>query len=227
MGLFTYFLAFAVLQYLAGFALSYPYLAAAALVIYLCRRWLPDPYLFFKHAGRVHSLKADISQNAENVTARRDLAKIWLEKRRPRRALPPLEEARRRERDSAELAFLYGKALVMAGRPEAALAPLVEAAQRNERLLYGEAYLWAGRALVALGRAAEAEDALERYVAINSSSVEGRVRLAGARRAQQDRKGAEEARRQALETFAQIPRFRRRAELGWYLRACLMRVGLA
>ena len=33
--------------------------------------------------------------------------------------------------------------------------------------------------------------------------------------------------REALETFAAVPRFRRRAELVWYLRARLMTVGLA
>jgi tetratricopeptide (TPR) repeat protein len=227
MGYLTYYLAFIALRYLLGYGLHYPVLIGAAVILYLGRRWLPDPYLFFKHAARVRALKADIAQNADNVTARRDLAKIWLEKRRPRRAIPLLVEARRREQDSAELAFLHGKALLMAGRAEESLAPLVEAATRNDKLLYGESYLQAGRALWRLGRAAEAEDAFERYVAINSSSVEGRVRLACARREQRDRDGADRAMREAVDTFAQIPGFRRRAELLWYLRVKLMRVGLA
>jgi predicted Zn-dependent protease len=227
MGYLSYYLAFLALQYLSGYALSYPHLIAAAVLLYLGRRWLPDPYLFLKHARRVRSLRAQISQNAENVTVRRDLAKIWLEKKRPRRAIPLLEEARRREPESAELAFLYGKALLMSGRAEESLAWLVESAHRDERLHYGEAYLLAGRALGRLGRAAEAEDALERYLAINSSSVEGHVLLACARREQRDRDGAERAMREALETFSQVPRFRQRAELLWYLRARLMRFGLA
>jgi predicted Zn-dependent protease len=223
MGYLPYYL----LPIVASYALRYPWLLGGVLIAFVVRRWLPDPYLFLKHLRRVRSLKTEIAQNPDNATARRDLAKIWLEKKRPRRAIPLLEEARRRDPDSAELPFLLGKALVMAGRPADALAPLVEAAGKNERFQYGEAYLVAGRALYALDRCAEAEDAFARYVAINSSTVEGRVRLACARREQKDVAGAKEATREALETFAHVPRFRQRAELLWYVRARLMTVGLA
>jgi predicted Zn-dependent protease len=227
MGYLSYYLAFVALQYVAGWGLRYPQLLVGAALLVVLRRWLPDPYLFVKHARRVQALKAQIAQNAENATARRDLAKIWLEKRRPRRAVPLLVEALRRDPASAELALLHGKALLAAGRAAEALPPLVEAEGRDERIYYGEAYLLAGRALLALGRAAEAEDALERYLKINSSSVEGYVRLAAARREQRDVDGARAAMRDAVDTFSQVPRFRQRAELRWVLRAYLMRVGLA
>jgi predicted Zn-dependent protease len=223
MGYLLYYLIPVALSY----ALRYPYLLVAGLAIFVVRRWLPDPYLFLKHAGRVRNLKAQIAQNPDNVTARRDLAKVLLEKRRPKRALKLLEEARRRDTDNVELAFLQGKALFLAGRAEEALPPLVEAAHTNEKFQYGDAYLIAGRALYTLERNAEAEDAFARYVAINSSTVEGRVRLACARRELRDAAGAKEATREALETFAHVPRFRQRKELLWYLRARLMTVGLA
>jgi predicted Zn-dependent protease len=228
MGYLAYLAIFYGFSYFWGYAHQYPYLILAAVGIYLAKRmrWLPDPYLWLKHARRVSRLKSEISQNSENVTSRRDLARIWLEKRRPKRAIPLLTEARRREPDSPELAFLLGKAQLMAGAPEESLEFLVESAHQNEKFHYGEAYLLAGRALLTLERAPEAEDALERYLAINSSSVEGHVLLAKARRAQNDKAGADEAMREALDTFAQVPRFRRRAELLWWLRANLMRVGL-
>ena len=228
MGYLAYYLAFVAIQYLAGYAISYPYLILAAVGVYLAKRmrWLPDPYLWVKHAGRVRMLRSEISQNPDNVTARRDLARVWLEKRRPRRAIPLVLEARRREPESSELAFLLGKAYLLSGEAEESLPFLVESAHKNERHHYGEAYLLAGRALLDLRRAPEAEDALDRYLAINTSSVEGRVLLAMARRDQRDKAGAEKAMRDALETFSQVPRFRRRAELRWWLRANLMRVGL-
>jgi predicted Zn-dependent protease len=227
-GWLAYYLAFLAIQHLSGFAVSYPYLILAALGLYLARRWrwLPDPYLWIKHARRVRQLKAQISQNSDNVTARRDLARIWLEKKRPRRAIPLLDEARRREPESSELAFLLGKAHLLSGRAETSLDFLVESAHKNEKFHYGEAYLLAGRALLQLGRAPEAEDALDRYLAINSSSVEGHVLLAVARRKQGDKSGADKAMREALDTFSQVPGFRRRAEFFWWLRANLMRVGL-
>jgi tetratricopeptide (TPR) repeat protein len=172
-------------------------------------------------------LEVEVAENHDNVTARRDLARHWLHRGRPRRAIPLLEEARRRDRESAELPLLLGKALYEAGRAEEALPLLVEAAHKAERQLYGEAYLLAGKALRALGRFAEAEDALLRYVGINSSSVEGRVLLACVRRELRDADGARAAVREALTTFREVPRFRRRAELKWYVRARLMTVGLA
>src|SRR5207245_1189863 len=107
-----------------------------------------------------------------------------------RRAIGLLEEARRREPDSSELAFLLGKAQLLAGKAEQSLPFLVESAHKNEKFHYGEAYLLAGRALIDLRRDAEAEDALARYLAINTSSVEGRVLLAMARREQGDKVGA-------------------------------------
>lgn len=223
MGYLPYYLVWAV----AAYVLQHPLLLVAGVVVFLLRRKLPNVYLWAKHARHVKRLKAEIAHNADNVTARRDLAKIWLEKKRPRRALPLVLEARRREPDSVELAFLHGKALLEAGRPEEALGPLVEAAHRDERFQYGDAYLVAGRSLYALGRNAEAEDAFARYAGINSSSVEGRVRLACARRALRDVAGARQAMRDAVDTFRHLPRFRRRPELWWYLRARLMSLGLA
>ena len=221
------YLAYYLFVFGASYLLRYPYLLAAAVVVWLLRRRLPDPYLFFKHAGHVRRLKAEIAHNAENVTARRDLAKIWLAKNRPRRAIALLEAARKRDRESAELPLLLGKALLAAGRADESLPLLVEAAEKNERQMYGEAFLVAGKALRKLGRFAEAEDAFARYGAINSSSVEGRVLLACVKRELKDAPGAKAATREALDTFAHVPRFRRRAELVWYVRARLMTVGLA
>jgi predicted Zn-dependent protease len=228
MGYVPYILLFWAFQYFAGYAANYPLLIVGVAVVWLARRmrWLPDPYLWVKHARNVGKLKSQIRQNADNVTARRDLARIWLEKKRPRRAIVLLDEARRREPDSHELAFLLGKAKLMAGKAEESLPFLVDSAQKNGKYHYGEAYLLAGRALLNLRRDAEAEDALDRYVAINASSVEGRVLLAMARREQGDKQGTTAALREALDTFGHIPGFRRRAELRWWLRANLMRVGL-
>src|SRR6266545_3954571 len=174
MGYWPYYLAL----FASSYALRYPWLAAGAVLVWLARRWLPDPYLFFRHAGHVHRLKREIRANRDNVTARRDLAKIWLAKRRPRRAIPLLDEARQRDPESAELLLLSGTARLEAGRAEEALPLLIEAAARNQRQQYGRAYLVAARALDKLGRFDDAEDALVRYAAIHSSSVEARVRLA-------------------------------------------------
>ncbi len=61
---------------------------------------------------------------------------------------------------------------------------------------------------------------LERdYTDANTSSVEGRVRLALLERRRGERGAAKEALKEAFSTWRQVPRFRRRKELRWWLRA--------
>ena len=45
------YLAYYLLLFGASWALRYPYLLVAVVVVWLSRRWLPDPYLYLKHAG--------------------------------------------------------------------------------------------------------------------------------------------------------------------------------
>jgi tetratricopeptide (TPR) repeat protein len=185
----------------------------------LARRWLPDPILFLKHQGRVRSLQADIDANPANATARRDLAKIWLVKHRPRRALPLLEEAMARDPDSIELLFLWGVAHLLAGHYEKAVAALVGVAHREPNFQYGDAYLRAADALMALGRWDDADDALERYVRINSSSMEGQVKRVRVCNARNDREGARKAVAELRHVWRTLPAYQRRRQLGWYLRS--------
>src|ERR1700744_1298531 len=97
MGYLPYYL----LLFAASYALRYPWLLGTVAVVWLVRRWLPDPVLFFRHP--------------RHLPAPRDLAKICLTKRRPRRALALLEEARQRDPESAELLLLTGIAQLEAG----------------------------------------------------------------------------------------------------------------
>jgi len=183
------------------------------------RRWLPDPLLFLKHQGRVRSLQADIDANAHNATARRDLAKIWLEKHRPRRALPLLEQALARDPDSIELLYLSGLSHLLAGNHQKAVDALVSVVHRDPSFQYGEAYLRAADALIALGRWDDADDALERYVKINSSSLEGRYKRVRVCKARNDASGMQRAREDLKDAWRTLPGYQRRRQLGWYLRS--------
>jgi tetratricopeptide (TPR) repeat protein len=168
-------------------------------------------------------LQRQVDANPANVTARRDLARTYLERRLPRRALKLLDEARQRDPESAELLYLTGLARLRAGRAEDALDPLVAAVQKDDRVSFGEAYLVAGDALTQLGRHEEAIDAYERFTETNSSSVQGFIKLALAQRAHGAEGDAKESLQEGLRTFGQLPGYRRRKELGWWLRAQLYR----
>jgi tetratricopeptide (TPR) repeat protein len=198
---------------------SHPEILIVVVVGLVARRWLPDPFLALRHGARIRTLEVDVSSNAGNITARRDLAALWLEKRRPRRALPLLEQALARDANAPELLFLRGRAQLALGQSEPALDSLLSVVHREPTFRYGEGYLRAADALIALGRWDDAEEALQHFLKINSSSVEGfykRVRVCKARK---DDAGARQARRDLRDAWRSLPSFQRRKQLGWYVRA--------
>lgn len=220
MGYLAYYLA----VLLAYWAADNPSVLLALVVLFVLRRWIPDPWVLLRTFGRIRVLREQIAANPANVTARRDLARIYLERLRPRAALLLLDEALERDRESPELLFMRGLALHASGKPEEALAPIVQAVELDGRVGFGEAYLVAGDALSELGRHEEAIDAYERFVERNTSSVEGWTKLALAHRRADESEQAQEALREALATWRQIPGYKRRSEIGWFLRAQLTRL---
>jgi tetratricopeptide (TPR) repeat protein len=218
-GYWTYYLLFII----ASYVLARPPLLVGVLVFFVLRRFIPDPVVYLRTVGRISRLRREIDANPSNATARRDLAMIYLERLRPGRAAELLEEARARFPDDPELLYLSGLAYRKKGKPEEALGPLVRAVEIDPRVRLGEPFLVAGDALMDLGRYAEAVDAYERYTGACSSSVEGHVKLSRALREAGEPQESRDALDAAFKTFRQIPGYKRRRELGWYLRAQLDR----
>lgn len=220
MGYWAYYLAVLV----AYWAADHPAILGALVLFVVARRWIPDPWVLLRTFGRIRALKAQIAANPANATARRDLARIYLERLRPGAALRLIDEARQRDRDSAELLFLRGLALHRTGKHEQALEPLVEAVERDPRVGFGAAYLVAGDALTELGRHEQAIDAYDRFLEKNSSSIEGHTKLALAHNRAGEEREAKDALREARATWGQIPGYTKRKQIGWYVRAQLYRL---
>ena len=215
----SYYLFWIVAPALLAAVSSHPAFLIVIVVGLIARRWLPDPILMLKHRSRVRALQADIDANASNATARRDLAKIWLEKHRPLRALPLLEQAIARDPSSVELLYLSGLSHLLAGHHERAVEALVSVTHREPSFQYGEAYLRAADALIALGRWDDADDALERYARINSSNIEARYKRLRVCKARKDSDGAQKAQAELKDAWRALPGYQRRKQLGWYLRS--------
>lgn len=213
----TYYLFWLIVPTILAVVSAHPSVLVVVVVALVARRWIPDPIAYVRHAGRVRSLQSQVEVNPANATARAQLAEIWLAKRRPRRAIPLLEQALERDPTSAELRYLLGLAQVRAGNAEAALAPLSEALAKDPKVRYGSAYLAIGDALVQVNRLDEGIDAYERFLKINTSSLEGYAKLSRARRKNRDEAGARAAHAQAMETFRVLPPFQRRKQLLWWL----------
>jgi hypothetical protein len=215
----SYYLFWIVAPVLIAAVSSHPAVLLVVVVGLVARRWLPDPYLALKYRGRVRALEVDVATNPGNVTARRDLASIWLEKRRAGRALPLLEQALGRDGKSPQLLYLNGVALLLAGRHQPALDALISVVHVEPGFRYGEAYLRAADALIALKRWEDADEALGHYLKINSSSLEGLYKRAKIRKARGDAPGAKQAIAELRDTWGTLPSFQRRKQLGWYLKA--------
>ena len=215
MGYFAYYL----LWMAAMWVFQYPPLLLGIVAFVLLRRFIPDPWVWLRTASKMRALRSQIDANPSNVTARRDLARLYLERMRPRTALKLLDQARERHPNDPELLYLTGLARLRARRFEAALEPLVAAVAEDARTGFGEPYKLAGDALRQLGRLEESEDAYERYVDANGSSLEGWYKLARVRRERGERAQAKRAMDELFSTWRQIPGYSRRKQWRWWLRA--------
>lgn len=219
---FTYYLGWILLSYL----LRQPWLLLGLLVLLLFSRFLPSPNALVGLLGRARRLRAQVEINRANITARRDLAVIYLEGRRARSAIPLLEEGLALSPNDAELLYLLGLALDRAGRHEESLPRLVRAIEIDARVRYGLPYVAAGDALAALGRWEEALDAYERYLGTNTSDVSAYTRLARARARTGDAKGARDTLTEGIRTWGVLPSSMKRRQFGRYIRAHLARVSV-
>lgn len=216
--------------YFAWLALSYlirqPWLLLGLGLLWLVRGLLPPPGALFGALSRAGRLREQVRVNRANVTARRDLASIYIDLLRPRRALELLDEGLAVSPDDAELLYLKGLALHRAGLHEQALSALLAALDANPRLRHGLPYFVAGDVLLSLARWDDAADAFERYLDFASSDVAAHTRLA---RAYSGAGNADAARRSlltGLRSWHELPGGLKRRKLGAYLKAQWARVTL-
>jgi tetratricopeptide (TPR) repeat protein len=217
---FTYYLAWIFLSY----ALRTPWLLLGVVVLLVLRRFIPGPGPLLRLFGRARSLRGQVEVNRANITARRDLAVIYLDGMRARAAIPLLQEGLALSPNDPELLYLSGLALHRVGRHEEALPALVRAVELDPRVRYGLPYAVAGDALAALKRWDGALDAYERYLADNSSDVSAYTRLARAHARTSDRKAASETLHEGLRTWGVLPGSMKRRQFGSYLAAHWARV---
>lgn len=225
MGYYAYYL----MPMLLAYATRHPAAALMAVVFWLGRGYLPDPAVWLRTMGRIRKLRTALDLNPDNLVAARDLARLYLERKRPKKAAAVIEAARARmgrssrlgTRDDAELLFHLGLARLRSGNAEGALSPLIEAVSIAPEVGRGEPYMAAADALVRLGRWEEAEDALERFLGQNQSSVEAYVKLARVRSKRNDSEGTTHALREAKTTWRVLPAFMQRHQLGWFVLALI------
>jgi tetratricopeptide (TPR) repeat protein len=194
---------------LLAWAFKFPWLALAAVVLSLARRWLPDPLVWLATVRRVRELRARADALPADLLTRRDLARLLLQRGHADDAERLLVESIAKGLRDPEAFHLLGLARLAIHDPAGALDPFVRAVAGNDRFLMGDPYVSAAEALTQLARFEEAEDALDRALAVNTSRVDAQVLLARTRTARGDTRGARTAYEAAVRTWKDLPDFLR------------------
>ncbi len=217
----SYYLAWLAAPLLIAWLARFPWLLLAVPVVFFGRKWLPDPYLLLRRSGRMRRLRITIASNPHDVKSAVDLAELYLEQRRPQRALPLLDRALERDPQSAELIHYKGLCLLGLARYSEAQLAFARAAELQPKLRYGEPLLRAADSYVAMKNDKEALPLLERFVQVNHSSIEGLYKLSRVRKRMGDADGASKARGEARSLYRELPSFARKKQFGWLVRAWL------
>ena len=220
----TYYLFWAMIPVAISVATEHPAALALIAVAFLLRNRLPDPVGWLTNIGKIRSLKAELESNPTNLVANRNLAVTLLKRGKPHQALEPLERALARNPDSADLHYLIGKAQLLSGHPDAAVASLNQALSRDPKLHYGEPLALRGEAFEKLGVFDRAAADFAQMEKVNSSAIEGLVRLAALRGREGDRGAKSAALTKALKVYQQLPSFQRRHQTRWMVKAWVMKV---
>jgi tetratricopeptide (TPR) repeat protein len=215
----SYYLFWLIAPTAIAFVSRYPLIMLAVPACLVAQRWLPDPILYLRRAGRASTLRAMVAANPADVTSRRQLAMLYLEQRQARAAIPLIEAALAREPESAELLHVRGLCLAGARRWSDAVASYIAALQVDPRFRYGEPFLKMADALVELRRWQDADESLEHYLAIDGSSLEARCKRALAKEKLGDAAGAIALKIEARRVYALLPSWKRRRQFVWWCRS--------
>lgn len=182
-------------------------------VIYLLidRRFiglLPDVFRPFRRGARARSLQRALDVNPADATAHFELGSLFVEQRKWQQALPHLETAVTRLKNS-QAHYQFGVALFRSGQEDEGKVQLEKALELNPKVGYGEPYLYLVE--YALKRQQDVDaipglaEALELYSSVDVSYRLGRLF---------EQSGAvQHARRlykEALASYRESPKFLRR-----------------
>ncbi|ETT50851.1 tetratricopeptide repeat protein [Paenibacillus sp. FSL H7-0350] len=212
-----------------GFLLLYrllgnPILALIILLVvlyFLDRRYvgiLPSFSKPFRRSRQMSKLRTTIAQNPNDVTARFDLARLLIERKRFSEAKELLTAIADRYETSAEYWVELGYANLKLGQLPEGEAQMLKGLDINRRAQYGQPYL----RLAEIFRHVDQDKALHyvsQFQEIQSSSSEAYY-LAGSMFKTLGRtEDAKLAFNESLAVYRSLPKYKKRQERGWALRS--------
>lgn len=212
------FAIFAILWYILG----NPFLALLILLVVLYildRRYvglLPNVFRPLAVRRNIARLRHAIRINPHDTAARHELARRLMEVGHYREALDLLRGIQPILHDSDDLLAEIGMCCLKLNALEEGERHILEAIERNPRVMYGEPYLHLGEAFMRTAPD-KAVGYLERYREAQSSSCKGLYRLGQLYDRLGRKADATEAFREASALYRSLPRYRRKTERRWFV----------
>lgn len=211
--------------------LGNPFIAIIVLLLivyFLDRRFvgvLPSISKPFKRLRQISKLRQQLAVNHYDVSSKRELARLLLEKKAYREAADLLNEVEAQSESSAEFWNDLGTAVIGLGRIDEGESYILKALELNERVKYGQPYLTLAMAF----RDKDMEKAL-RYAAkfgqIQSSSSEACYLLGSLYQALGRKEDARASLDESIAIYKTLPKYKKRHERKWAFRSFFRRLTL-
>ncbi|RUS45243.1 lipopolysaccharide assembly protein LapB [Cohnella sp. AR92] len=208
--------------------LGNPFLAFLVLVIilyFLERRFIGlTPSLFrpFKRRSSINKQRRQIQLNPHDVSAKSELARLYLEGRKYKEAREVLTGIESRMEHSAEYWSDLGLSELGLGRLPEGERALKRALEISPRVKYGIPYLRLGEAF-AQSEPQKALEYLEEFKSIHSSSCEAYYRLGLVYEKMDRKEEAKSAYGECRTIYRSLPKYMKRKERKWMLKSLLKR----
>lgn len=192
-----------------------------AVLYFIDRRYIgvfPSIFRPYKRYRNISKLRQQLSLSPFDVSAKRELARLLLERKKYKEALALLEEVRDYSESSAEYWDDLGSATIGLGRLDEGEAMILQAIRLNERVRYGQPYLTLALAF----KEANPEKALAyvgKYGEIQSSSSEACYLLGSLYRSLGRKEEATQAFQESIAVYRSLPKFKKRHERKWAVRS--------
>ncbi|MFQ5897058.1 MAG: hypothetical protein ACE5JN_02255 [Candidatus Methylomirabilia bacterium] len=171
----------------------------------------------------MRALNRTVATNPHDLTARSELGRLLVWRRRDEEAIGMLTPVVERHPDLVGARADLGLAFLRTGQVAEGKRDLAEALALDPKLRYGEPLLHWADATLHRGELAKGIRLLEEHRELYGSSVEGLYKLGRADLGSGDRRKAREAPQAALLAYRTSPRFKRRMDRGWWLATHLLR----
>ncbi len=191
------------------------------IIYFLDRRFVgmfPSVTRPFRRNSQLRKLRQALQLNPHHTSNKRELARLLMEKKQFRQALPYLEEVLQVIPESDEIRAEIGFCCLKLGDLERGEQMMLEALEQNPRVYYGEPHLRLGEAFSSSDQEKSLYH-LDQFREIQSSSSEAYYRLGRLYAQMGRREESQEAYREAIAIYRSLPKYKKRTERPWALRS--------